>query len=83
MADKGYDNDYSTSSSANKSANKKQGKPVATPPLKAGTLDSGEMVGIYTSLRTSLSRFAYHYFKTPEEIKHVVHKVFIKVNLFT
>lgn len=42
----------------------------------AGSLD---MARVYTELRTSLMRFAYRYFKTPQEIEDVVQEAFIKV----
>ena len=38
-----------------------------------------EMAGIYSGLRTSLMRFAYRYFKTPQEIEDVVQEAFVKV----
>ena len=40
---------------------------------------SGEMSRIYSELRTSLMRFAYRYFKTPQDIEDVVQEAFIKV----
>jgi len=40
---------------------------------------SSEMTSIYMELRTSLMRFAYRYFKTPQEIEDVVQEAFVKV----
>ena len=43
------------------------------------TADRTDMAGIYMGLRTSLMRFAYRYFKTPQEIEDVVQEAFVKV----
>lgn len=40
---------------------------------------NSEMTRIYTEMRTSLMRFAYRYFKTPQEIEDVVQEAFVKV----
>jgi RNA polymerase sigma factor (sigma-70 family) len=40
---------------------------------------SSEMTRIYMEMRTSLMRFAYRYFKTPQEIEDVVQEAFVKV----
>ena len=40
---------------------------------------AGEMTRIYNDLRTSLMRFAYRYFKAPQDIEDVVQEAFIKV----
>jgi len=41
--------------------------------------DHSEMTRIYSEMRTSLMRFAYRYFKTPQEIEDVVQEAFVKV----
>jgi len=51
-------------------------KDKATQTQKGPSLD---MARVYTELRTSLSRFAYRYFKTPQEIEDVVQEAFVKV----
>lgn len=38
-----------------------------------------EITRVYVELRTSLMRFAYRYFKTPQEIEDVVQEAFVKV----
>ena len=40
---------------------------------------NSEMTRIYSEMRTSLMRFAYRYFKTPQEIEDVVQEAFVKV----
>jgi RNA polymerase sigma-70 factor (ECF subfamily) len=56
---------------------KHRGKP---PQTKTNiSAEQKEMIGIYSGLRTSLMRFAYRYFKTPQEIEDVVQEAFVKV----
>ena len=53
-----------------------QHQPKAPAP---STLAGAEMGRIYQELRSSLARFAYRYFKTPQEIEDVVQEAFVKV----
>lgn len=53
-----------------------QQQPAAQAP---STLAGADMARIYKELRTSLTRFAYRYFKTPQEIEDVVQEAFVKV----
>ena len=43
------------------------------------TADSLDIAHVYTELRSSLMRFAFRYFKTPQEIEDVVQEAFVKV----
>ncbi|MDC0003471.1 sigma-70 family RNA polymerase sigma factor [Porticoccaceae bacterium] len=54
-------------------------KTNAKPPATQQGTGSLDMARVYTELRTSLSRFAYRYFKTPQEIEDVVQEAFVKV----
>ena len=39
----------------------------------------GNMAGVYSELRSSLMRFAFRYFKRPQDIEDVVQEAFVKV----
>lgn len=48
-------------------------------PLKTQQTGSLDMASVYNELRDGLTRFAYRYFKTPQEIEDVVQEAFVKV----
>ena len=41
--------------------------------------DRRDMAAVYTEMRRSLMRFAFRYFKKPQEIEDVVQEAFVKV----
>ena len=61
--------------------NKHRGKATDAPASDKLSSDStsSDITRIYTEIRTSLMRFAYRYFKTPQEIEDVVQEAFVKV----
>jgi RNA polymerase sigma-70 factor (ECF subfamily) len=61
------------------SSNHQSNKPVAdvlTTPSAPGRLD---MNTVYRELKTSLMRFAYRYYRKPQDIEDVVQEAFVKV----
>jgi RNA polymerase sigma factor (sigma-70 family) len=59
-----------------KAHNQQQNTTTAKAAQKAA---AGEMTRVYIEMRTSLIRFAYRYFKTPQEIEDIVQEAFVKV----
>ncbi|MDB9952229.1 sigma-70 family RNA polymerase sigma factor [Porticoccaceae bacterium] len=57
----------------------KVNKDTSASDKKTSAENNSEMTRIYSEMRTSLMRFAYRYFKTPQEIEDVVQEAFVKV----